>query len=353
MRVVLLGPYPPPHGGVQTNVVGIREFLRRRGIPCAVVNLTRFRRLDAEDVYYPKSALGVLGLLARMRCDIVHLHIGGNATPRLLALGLLCCLLPGRKAVLTFHSGGYPSSREGKTASPRTLRGFVFRRFDRIIAVNPQIQEMFHRFGVPRERVRLIPPYAVAGGREAPLPEALEHFFAAHQPVLLTVGLLEPEYALRLQIDALGAVRARFPKAGLAIIGAGSIERELRTAIAAKPYSEHVLLCGDVPHGATLRAIEECDLFLRTTLYDGDSVAVREALHRGTPVIATDNGMRPEGVRLIPVSDAGALTRAIEESLGAPRSPRRRASEADEENLTAVLELYRELCGERARPAGG
>ena len=30
MRVVQLGPYPPPHGGVQTNLVAIREYLRRQ-----------------------------------------------------------------------------------------------------------------------------------------------------------------------------------------------------------------------------------------------------------------------------------------------------------------------------------
>ena len=34
MRVVQLGPYPPPHGGVQTNLVAIREYLRRRGHAC-------------------------------------------------------------------------------------------------------------------------------------------------------------------------------------------------------------------------------------------------------------------------------------------------------------------------------
>src|SRR5207253_5339724 len=70
------------------------------------------------------------------------------------------------------------------------------------------------------------------------------------------------------------------------------LESELRTRIAAKPYRGHILLYGDLPHAVTLRAILKCDVLLRTTLYDGDSVSVREALYIGTPVIATDNGMR-------------------------------------------------------------
>ena len=65
-----------------------------------------------------------------------------------------------------------------------------------------------------------------------------------------------------------------------------------------------------------LRAIWDADVFLRTTLYDGDSVAVREALHLGTPVVATDNGMRPEGVRLFPVGNLDALCDRIEQALG-------------------------------------
>jgi len=48
-----MGPYPPPHGGVQTNLVAIRRFLLSRGIPCAVINLTRYRREDGDEIYYP------------------------------------------------------------------------------------------------------------------------------------------------------------------------------------------------------------------------------------------------------------------------------------------------------------
>src|SRR5262245_57958810 len=110
MRVLQMGPYPPPHGGVQTNLVAIRQFLLARGIPCAVINLTRYRRQDGDGVYYPKNALQVLRLLAQLQYDIIHLHIGGDLTPRLLMLGLACCLVPRSKTVFTFHSGGYPLS---------------------------------------------------------------------------------------------------------------------------------------------------------------------------------------------------------------------------------------------------
>lgn len=323
MRVVQLGAWPPPHGGVQTNMVSIRRYLREKGHFCAVINLTRHRRENADDVYYPKSAAQTLATMRALRGDIYHLHIGGTPTNRLLALSIVCSAMPRSRAVLSFHSGGYPDSPEGRSARPFSVRGFAFRRLDAIIAVNPAIETLFHRFGVAHERVHLIYPFDAPNRSDAPYPEALESFIRSHRPFLFTVGLLEPEYDLRLQIETLGRVLGRHSSAGLVIAGAGSLEGELRRLIASKPWKDHVLLWGDMPHQVTLRALAECDLFLRTTHFDGDSISVREAIGFGTPVIASDNGMRPAGVRLIQPRRGDALEEAIEEMLrlGAERGP--------------------------------
>jgi glycosyltransferase involved in cell wall biosynthesis len=345
MRVVQLGPYPPPHGGVQTNLVALREYLRRNGHACDAINLTRFRREDAGGVYYPVGAAALMRLLWRLPADILHLHFGGDLTPRLLSLALFCTLLPGRKTVLTFHSGGYPGSPAGRTAAPATWRGFVLRRLDGLIGVNPEIAALFARFGARPERIRTILPFAVEPpDRSLPLPERLAAFLSAHRPTLLTVGLLEPEYDLPMQIDVMADILERYPRAGLLIVGAGSLEESLRARIAGTTYRDHVLLYGDMPHAVTLRATLESDLLLRTTLYDGDSVSVREALYIGTPVIATDNGMRPEGVRLIPPSDSGGLRDALCELLSQGRARQQPAGDG-QENIRAVVRFYEELLG--------
>jgi glycosyltransferase involved in cell wall biosynthesis len=343
MRVLQLGPYPPPHGGVQTNLVAIREYLRRRGHSCDAINLTRHRGQDAGGVHYPSSAISLMRLLWELPADIVHLHFGGDLTPRLLGLALFCTILPGRKTVLTFHSGGYPGSAAGRSAAPGTLRGFVLRRLDGLIGVNEEIAALFAKFGVNRKRTRTILPFAVQPpDRSLPLPERLASFLSAHSPALLTVGLLEPEYDLPMQIDAMAGILARYPRAGLLIVGAGSLEGALRLKIESVTYRDHILLYGDMPHAVTLRATLESDVVLRTTLYDGDSVSVREALYIGTPVIATDNGMRPEGVHLIPPSDPGRLRDAVCDVLTGKRV--RRAPGGDGwENIRAVVQFYEEL----------
>ena len=290
----------------------------------------------------------LLLFLARLKYDILHLHLGGILSRRLLRLGLVCTLQPGSKSVMTFHSGGYPSTPEAQATGPNSFAGFVLRRFDALIGVNPEIISFFRKLGIASERTRLIYPHAFPQ-EEAPaatLPEPLQSFFLQHDPILISVGLLEPEYDLPIQIQALGQVRKKFSNAGLVLIGSGSLESDLRQRIAQQPYAEHILLPGDVPHPATMLAIAKAQLMLRTTHYDGDAVSVREAIHLGTPVIATDNSMRPGGVHLIPKCDLSQLLHAVEQQLATKTPARHQPSAADESNLQAILDLYQDLVRE-------
>jgi len=347
MRVLQLGPYPPPHGGVQTNLVAIRSFLRGHGVPCAVINVTRHRRPDADEVYYPKGPAQLLALLARLKYDVIHQHFGGMLTNRILALSLACTSRPGAKSVMTFHSGGYPSTPEGQALQPSSFAGFVLRRFDGLIGVNAEIMKFFEKMRIAPHRARLISPYSsLIEQPTASLPEPLATFFAAHDPVLISAGQLEPEYDLPLQIEALSHVRKKFPDAGLVMLGSGSLHDELRVKIQAQPCAEHILMPGDVDHAATMQAMFRARILLRTTLYDGDAISVREALQLGTAVIATNNAMRPPGVILIPKQDLSALLRAIEQELAQPARPHE-ISRGDESNLQAVFDFYQDLLAEK------
>ena len=93
----------------------------------------------------------------------------------------------------------------------------------------------------------------------------------------------------------------------------------------------------------TLVAIRGCDAFLRTTRYDGDSISVREALALGTPVVASETGMRPDGIIPFPVGDAVALERAVGHALEARKRPLPASSEDGHANLDEVIAIYREL----------
>ena len=351
MKVVQIGPYPPPQGGVQSNICAIRKYLLEHGHHCAVFNITSNRSGTGEAVYHPRNAWQLLRLLVSFPADVLHLHIGiQTGSPfasRLILLGWVITLLPGRKTVFTFHSGGFSGSVHGKRLTPASLLARLFRRFDFNIGVNDELVALFRRLGVPESRSRKIYPHALAPPRPGvEIPAVVREFLNAHSPTLLFVGLLETEYDLGLQIDALGAVRERYPNAGLLLVGSGSLELELRRRIAAHPLGEHFLLAGDMPHEVTLHIMVACDALLRTTVCDGDSVAVREALFLRLPVIATDNGMRPDGVRLIPVGGSAELRATILALLADPPM-RQMQTTPDDSNIAEVVRIYEELLKDR------
>jgi glycosyltransferase involved in cell wall biosynthesis len=217
------------------------------------------------------------------------------------------------------------------------------RRFDRLIGVNQEIVDVFHRFGVSKDRTRFIFPHAIPVSEgDSALPESLEQFFRAHSPVFVSVGGMEPEYDVPLQMNAMPALRSLYPDCGLIAVGGGSREEELRALHSSVPDNQHIVLYGDLAHAKTLTLIRRADVFLRTTLYDGDAISVREALHYGTPVVATDNGLRPPGCILFPIGDRGGLVDAVVRAMEQGRSA---SQSVDDANIRAVVELYSELLG--------
>jgi len=346
MRVLQLGPYPPPRGGITRNMLAIREELIAAGHHCAIVATSKSTSVVPEPgVHHPGSALALLKLLYKLEFDVLHIHIGGEIPPRLLAL-IFCSTVfaPGR-CVMTLHSGGYPLSDEGKNARPNSVRGFVFRRLARVIAVNPAMRDMFGRYGVKGEYIRLILPFSNdLPDKTAEVPPEIRDFAARNRPFLLSASLLEKEYDLPMQIEALGEVLKEFPQAGLVLAGSGSLEGELRETIKQKPYADRIMLAGDLDHKIVLNLIDACDILLRTTLFDGDAISVREALFLETPVIATDNGMRPDGVDLIPVGDSGALADSIK-TIARREKPEKTQKTADRSNIRSVIELYSKIAG--------
>ena len=85
MRILLIGPYSPPRGGVQAHVSALRQYLLARGVSCEVIDLSPGRKTEGSGIYGPRNALGLAWLLLTLRYDVAHLHVGGNDIPPALS----------------------------------------------------------------------------------------------------------------------------------------------------------------------------------------------------------------------------------------------------------------------------
>ena len=344
MHALQLGPYPPPVGGVSRNMLSIRDELRDGGNRCSIIATTKSSETkDEADVYHPGSALALIKQIRTLKFDVLHLHVGGDLSARVFALAFFCSVFGRNKSVLTVHSGAYPQTSEARSARRNSIRGMIFRRFSRLIAVNDAIADVYRRFGVSPDNIRVIPPYSLQfPDPSTTVPENLNEFLESHSPVLLAVGGLEADYDPLFQIAAMNEILIDHPKAGLMLVGDGSMRAEVAAAIDKSGHAKNICLAGNVEHEVTLHLIKDADVLLRTTVFDGDAISVREALHLGTPVIATDNGMRPEGVELIMSGDRNGLAGAVKRAI--TRGKTDAAAQKDgSENIAAVVDLYKEL----------
>lgn len=344
LHVLQLGPVPPPEGGISRNILAIREELRAAGHRSSIIATSKSTVESNEaDVYHPGSKTALIGLLRKLDYDVLHLHIGGEVTKRVLALALACTFFGGKRTVLTLHSGGFATTDAAKTAKPSSIAGRIFRRFSRIVTVNEGLADVFRRYGVVDERLSVVLPYSLkAPDDKVSVPADLASFCNAHSPLLLAVGGLEKEYDPLMQIEAMRALVREMPNAGLMIVGGGSMQSEVEAAIQNSGCADNIYLTGNVDHAVTLHLMKDSDIVLRTTLFDGDAISVREALFLGTPVIATDNGMRPQGVELIGVGDVAALVENVNEIARRPK-PVKVTGQADNANIAKILSVYHDL----------
>ncbi|MCD9187851.1 MAG: glycosyltransferase family 4 protein [Pyrinomonadaceae bacterium] len=343
MHVLQLGPYPPPEGGISRNMLAIRDELLKSGHECSIIATAKSSEIkDEPNVYHPRTPREFIKLLKSLKYDILHVHHGGELPFRVFVFLWICAFFGRGKSVLTFHSGGY-AVENVKTASYFSRDAFIFRRFRKIIAVNAQMVEMFGKFGVKKEKLEMILPFVLKNPEKSvEVPANLREFVEKHSPFLLTVCLLEDTYDLFLQIEAIEKVLRELPDAGLMIVGSGILEAELKRAIASKKYADRIYLAGNVENKITLHLIKKADILLRTTKFDGDAIAIREALFLETEVIATDNKMRPEGVHLIPIHDEKALVEKIIEVSEKEKLPRPEKAD-NTSNIEAVLKVYQQI----------
>ena len=181
-------------------------------------------------------------------------------------------------------------------------------RFDAVLwPTAHQRDDVRSRFGsASNDRVA---PHAVVGpSRIVPVSE--------RDPARVVVlGRLAPGKRLDHAVRALGRLAGEIPQARLELWGEGAQRAELQTVIAELGLPERVTLAGHTNDpGAVL---DRSAVYLTTSAFEGQGLALAEALAHGTPVVAYDIRYGPRdmlaggGGILVPDGDEDALADAL------------------------------------------
>ncbi len=329
-KVLLVGDFPPPNGGVATHVEELFHAVRARGAECEVLDIGK-GQLPAHGVV-PAGRVArfstLLGAYAA-RGFRIHVHTSG-ANPKSWMLAQVCAAA-GRfsgGALITLHSGLAPAWLD-EAPSRRAMARAVLLQFAHVVAVSAPIRDALAHCGVHRALV--IPAFAREFVKPGTPPPGLPDLRVEARPLFSAMIAPRPEYGAATLLEAFARVRSSIASARLALYGPGT---ESTRAPGVRAF-------GELHRAQALALMGASDVFVRPTLADGDSVSVREALALGCAVIATAVGNRPAEVRLVPPGDAAALAEAMVVAASElDARPPRAVPEPGADNLARILSLY-------------
>lgn len=234
--------------------------------------------------------------------------------------------------------------------TPALMRWF-YPKADGIVAVSGGVADgLSSNIRLPREKVTVVfNPFNLSKIR-ASSQEPIDHpwFAQGEPPVLLTVGRLAKEKDFPTLIRAFALVRKQRP-AKLAILGEGALRGELEVLVTELGLEGDVALPGFVKN--PFAWMHHASLFILSSTAEGLPNVLVEAMACSTPVVSTDCASGPAEIlengkwgRLVPVSDATAMCRAIIATLdeqGHPDVARR----AEDFQAEKIIDQYMPVLG--------
>jgi glycosyltransferase involved in cell wall biosynthesis len=200
--------------------------------------------------------------------------------------------------------------------------------------------------GLPVERIRRVPSPLVPADLEQRAARTPGHPWLRDTgvPLVLGVGELGARKDFATLLRAFAQLRAQRP-ARLVILGEGRRRGQLEGLVRELGVADDVLLPGfsNEVYGWMARAA----VFAASSRWEGLPAALVEAMALGVPVVSTDCPSGPaellQGGRLgvlVPVGDAGALSRGLAEMLDQPTPAARLRAAMSEYEVAASAAAY-------------
>ena len=318
LRIALVGPLPPPSGGMANQTRQLAVLLRgAQAEVCLVQSNARCRPAWAERIPVVRAVFRLLPFVhalwrAAGGSDLLHVMANSGWSWHLFAAPAIWIGRLRQVPVVVNYRGG--EAAEFLARSGRLVRYSMLRAAS-LVVPSGFLVEVFARHGLPAQ---IVPNVVDLGrfhaGTGAPLAA----------PRIVVARNLEPIYDNETALRAFAIVLERLPAARLTIAGTGPEQPRLHTLAGALGIQANVTFSGRLERDAMASMLRECSVALNPSRVDNTPNSVLEALASGVPVVSTRVGGVPhiveDGVTalLVPPQDPVAMAAAVLRVLGDP-----------------------------------
>ena len=334
-RVCLVGPLPPPSGGMANQCEQLLRLMAQDGVAMTLVR--------TNPPYQPEwvGRLPLLRALFRLlpflwqlwrgigRADVVHIFANSGWSWHLIAAPALAMARWRGVGAIVNYRGGHADTFFA-TAPRWVLRSLASARLR--VTPSAYLLRVFARHGLEAE---IIPNIVdLSRFRFAPAREF------GKAPHLIVTRNLEDIYDIPTALRAFTKLRQAFPEARLTVAGTGPQRATLERMAVALDLTGCVNFCGRIDNQQSPHLYASADGLLNPSTVDNMPISLLEAMACGVPFVSTDAGGIPDLVDsgrtgwLVPVGDDTAMAERMIALLNNP-AERVRMCEAARQHVAA------------------
>jgi glycosyltransferase involved in cell wall biosynthesis len=291
-RVLMLGPVPPPMGGMATVLNDLGESALAQRCKLVVFNNGKTTHKDRPTIKGIFAQLKLAGRLAKTirseQIQIVHIHTCSGFTFWRDALHILIARILGCQAVCHIHGGRFDEFIQ----TMDSLKKAFFRSTIKVTSVVIVLSQKWHkklRPSAPTARWRVVPN----GVRI----HQVRDYSQKRTTSFLFLGNLDKQKGIH---DLVKAIRRAVKKGfhGIVSVAGGETENgqsdKLKRHIIESGCMSRIHLIGIVSGQDKEDALSSADCLVLPSYAEGLPMAILEAMAHGLPVIATRVGAIPE-----------------------------------------------------------
>ena len=321
MCIGLVGPLPPPSGGMANQTRQLARLLASEGMDVRLVQTNApYRPRWAEKLQGIRALFRLLPYLVNLwrtagQVDLFHIMANSGWSWHLFAAPAIWIgRWRGIPVVLNYRGG------EAETFFEKSFQWVrpSLARVSAVVVPSDFLAGVFQRRGVNVCIVRNIidlERFASPGRPSREQPDS---------PHLLVTRNLEPIYDIGTALHAFRRVREVYPGARLTVCGSGPDRENLEAVSRELGSSDAVTFTGRLENDHIAGLYRTADVMINPSLADNMPISVLESLASGVPVVSTDVGGVPylvthnETALLVSPGDDKAMAEAIITVLGNP-----------------------------------
>ena len=323
-KLGLVGPLPPPAGGMATQTRQLAQLLGKESIDVHLVqNNKPYSPAFVERLKGVRALFRLLPYLLAVwklagRVEVIHLMANSGWSWQLFSAPVIWVAWLRKTPVIVNYRGGEAASYFAKSFA--RVRPTLARATE-VVVPSGYLQQVFAEFGVETQVI----PNIVNLDRFKPVSDAKQ----ARPFRLVITRHLEAIYGIETAIEAVAIAREQIPDVQLLIAGSGPQKGQLQALVERLGLLQQVSFVGNLDATQIVAFYQSADVMLNPTTVDNMPNSVLESLASGVPVITTDAGGIPYIVEhehtalMVPVGNAQAMARQIERLYREPQTRQR------------------------------